>query len=170
MSTFWQVKQVFTPFDKIYSFTVFAQHCVGRFTVLMMVSVCWYWTRDQPWLDCQTWWFGLNLYDTYGVYYWLIEFQCVVVLDSCSLFSNDYWICYPTIPGILLLLHRNWKTVKCWLQVVGSDFQYVKTLDIHQNWALILVTPWYLKYLGSDSIIFKFSVCIYHCYHSEDST
>lgn len=78
------------------------------------------------WLSFSVWW------------YW------IVVL--CSLMTTA--ICYPAIPGILLLLHRNWKTVKCWLQVVGSDFQYVKTLDIHQNWALILVTPWYLKCLG----------------------
>lgn len=41
-------------------------------------------------LSTETWRFGPNQYEPYGEYYWLTGFQCVVVLDSCSLFSDDY--------------------------------------------------------------------------------
>lgn len=74
----------------------------------------------------------LDQHVTYGVYYWLIGFQCAVVLDSCFLLSDDYRICYPSIPGIFPLPDRNLETVKSWLKVIHA----VKILDISHNHGL----------------------------------
>lgn len=95
-----------------------------------------------------------------------------VVLDNCSLFSNDYWIWYPDIPSVWLHPERWWhKTF-----VIEKNWSYWQVLvTVTRYWVLLyhhtanrLIQVW-LRSSGKNENHFFFSLRIKIMIFSHDS-